>query len=86
MQVPAQLVLVVAHLFWCQEVEAALAAAKPAAALEAQLSTNIKQLQALTALVRGALSGLERKVGSPVCAMKFISLYIIKSAQLRSRC
>ncbi len=62
-QVPVQLALVVAHLYWCQDVEAALAAANPAAALDAQLSTNIKQLQALTALVRGALSGLERKVG-----------------------
>lgn len=60
---PAQLALVVAHLYWCQDVEAALAAADPAAALDAQLVSNIKQLQALTALVRGALSGLERKVG-----------------------
>jgi hypothetical protein len=62
-QVPAQLALAVSHLFWCRAVEACFAADDPVAALQGQLETNVAQLAALTALVRGQLSPLERKVG-----------------------
>jgi hypothetical protein len=66
-QVPAQLALAVSHLFWCQTVEACFAAADPVAALQGQLSTNVAQLAALTVLVHGQLSTLERKVRCCCC-------------------
>lgn len=59
---PAQLVIVVSNIFWCQAVEQCFAAADPLVALQAFYKTGLSQLAELTALVRGELTSLERKV------------------------
>lgn len=59
---PAQIVLMVSQIYWCGEVEQCFAEPDPVAALDAFAAENVKRLSDLTALVRGKLSKLERKI------------------------
>ncbi|KAK9823491.1 hypothetical protein WJX72_003121 [[Myrmecia] bisecta] len=61
LQQPAQLVLILCQIFWCQGVERCLAEKDTAAALAAYLKHNITQLSGLTRLVRGKLDPLHRR-------------------------
>eukprot|EP00955_Chlamydomonas_euryale_P029444 310523-Chlamydomonas_euryale.AAC.4 len=58
----AQLVLVTSNVYWCRDVEAALASRDAHGALAALAARCAAQLGELTALVRGGLSALARRV------------------------
>ena len=62
LQQPAQLVLVVSQVFWVQDVGECFASDDPVAALGEFFETNVTNLKGLTALVRGQLSKLHRKI------------------------
>lgn len=60
---PAQIVILVSQIYWCQGVVECLDRCENAtAALESFLHTNKEQLRDLTALVRSDLSDLKRKI------------------------
>ena len=59
---PAQLVLSVSNVYWCHAVESCFDSPRPPADLELLHRSNVRQLSELTALVRGDLSKLERKI------------------------
>ncbi|KAG1670781.1 hypothetical protein FOA52_014009, partial [Chlamydomonas sp. UWO 241] len=59
---PAQLVIAVSQIYWCASVEECLRSDTPGAKLQAFLDENIRNLGDLTKLVRGQLSGLQRKI------------------------
>lgn len=56
LQHPAQLVLIISQIYWCNGVEKCFASADPTAALTAYLKVNVSQLAGLTRLVRGSFS------------------------------
>ncbi|GAX73618.1 hypothetical protein CEUSTIGMA_g1069.t1 [Chlamydomonas eustigma] len=62
LQNPAQLVLVISNIYWSMAVEERLSAVDATFQLSKFLEHSITQLGELTALVRGQLSPLERKV------------------------
>eukprot|EP00873_Tetraselmis_striata_P045243 jgi/Tetstr1/465507/TSEL_010176.t1 len=62
MNQPAQLVLAVSQIYWCRGAEAAIGADDAAAGLGAFYEENLQNLIAMTRIVVGKLSKLERKI------------------------
>eukprot|EP00899_Mesostigma_viride_P007437 jgi/Mesvir1/16695/Mv15092-RA.1 len=59
---PAQLVLMISQVYWVRDLVEMLTSAEPTRGLQRYLSVCIAQLSDLSALVRGQLSSLQRKI------------------------
>ncbi|KAK3247052.1 hypothetical protein CYMTET_43439 [Cymbomonas tetramitiformis] len=72
LQQPAQLVLVISQVFWCQAVVDCLEGDNLAHDMADFFDQNVAQLKELTALVRGDLTKLHRKI---LCALITIDVH-----------
>ena len=78
-----QLVVVVSNIFWCAAVEGCFKEHEPPGALAVFLEQNVVALRELTALVRGQLSALLRKVGEQVVVALLELLHLGMGSCLR---
>ncbi|KAK3237367.1 hypothetical protein CYMTET_52552 [Cymbomonas tetramitiformis] len=66
LQHPAQMVVTISQIYWCQQMEDRLKSSETHAALSEFLETNVAQLAELTKLVVGELLPLERRIIVPL--------------------